>query len=400
MKMSIKQILISCLFVAFLASCDDRGNEIAPGSNYNQIASLYIVNKENKKITSLQEVQPIESSISEESTQHTLQFQFSLYKENPSEVLLSIEPDSSAIVNYNQIHNTHYLPLPKEKYTFTKTLTAKEGSVTSNPGEVNITADNSLLEDQVYMLALTANSQTPGVSVMQTSKTLFYTIVRSKGKIKTSVALKRNLYLAIKGGYIRDIGNTFTMEALIYVNKFRGAEDFGDVGISTFMGTEGAALLRFGDSGVPANHLQALGQDIGVEFKPKKWYHIAIVVDGDNNRTTAYVDGKKVSSFQGARGLGEFFIGKSYNDNRGIDAKFAEVRLWKTTRSAIEISENMTGVDPTHTGLYAYWKMNEADGVTIPDASGNGRTLTLRAQQAGEGADQVELVPEDGITIE
>ena len=124
-----------------------------------------------------------------------------------------------------------------------------------------------------------------------------------KGQIKSTLAVTRDEYLEVdNGGYpsVSDIGRTFTMEGLINIQKFRSnPDDPGEAGISTFMGTEGKTLLRFGDSGVEPDHLQANGQDIGVKFKTNQWYHIALVVDG--SKTTAYVNGKKITEFKGSR---------------------------------------------------------------------------------------------------
>ena len=147
------------------------------------------------------------------------------------------------------------------------------------------------------------------------------------------------------------------------------------------MGTEGATLLRFGDHGNLPDRIQPNGQgtELPVSLKTDKWYHVAFVVDG--NKCYGYINGEKVGEFNKGGRLGEFFIGRSYNENRGIVARFSEIRLWSVARSGAQIKENMYKVSGSTTGLYAYWKMNEVKNNQIPDASNNDRPLILKKQK-------------------
>lgn len=104
-------------------------------------------------------------------------------------------------------------------------------------------------------------------------------------------------------------------------------------------------------------------------------------------------------NYNSANTLSEFLIGKSWSENRGIDAKLAEVRLWNSLRTAQQIKDNMLGVDPGESKLYAYWKMNLVEDNKIVDASGHNRHLTL-ANQQNESTQKITLTPEDGIEIE
>jgi hypothetical protein len=57
-----------------------------------------------------------------------------------------------------------------------------------------------------------------------------------------------------------------------------------------------------------------------------------------------------------------------------------EVRIWNVARTASEIAETMnvslTGSEP---GLVAYWSMNEGEGDTAFDITGNGHDMRLGA---------------------
>ena len=244
-------------------------------------------------------------------------------------------------------------------------------------------------------------SSVSGASVTPNTQLLMVSFEKVKGQIKNTLAVTRDEFLVVNNGYsnVSDIGYTFTMEGLINVQKFRSnPDDPGEAGISTFMGTEGKTLLRFGDSGVDPDHLQANGQDIGLKFKTNQWYHIALVVDG--SKTIAYVNGKKITEFNSPGSLRTFYIGKSWSEGRGIVARFSELRLWNVARTAEQIKDGMYEVNPTENGLYAYWKMNEVKDNKIPDASGNDRDLILYGQASKNGRQTIQLHEEEkGVKI-
>lgn len=399
--MKLKNIFLGMLcFSLFLACEDDNDTGQGLGSGYDQSAALYSVKGNNKNVASTYTAVGMTADISKPETTETFKYMFSLFKENnDKDIVINIDYNPDAVAKYNKTYNKNYELLPKDKVSFSKELTASKGNVNSNYGELSITADNELVEGKTYMIALTASTSSD-VKVLENANTLLYTVVRKRGKIESSFELTRENFMYIDGErYLQSIGGQFTMEALVYVNRFRGDGDMGEAGISTLMGTEGKALLRFGDSSVPPNHLQAIGQDIGIDFKTKKWYHIAVVVDNNSGKSTAYVNGKKIMNYNSANTLSEFLIGKSWSENRGIDAKLAEVRLWNSLRTVQQIKDNMLGVDPGESKLYAYWKMNLVEDNKIVDASGHNRHLTL-ANQQNESTQKITLTPEDGIEIE
>ena len=90
-----------------------------------------------------------------------------------------------------------------------------------------------------------------------------------------------------------------------------------------------------------------------------------------------YVNGKKQS--EGTLSVGNvnlgssnFFIGRSYDDNRWLAGEISECRIWNIVRSQEEIAENPYYVDPQSEGLVAYWKFDEGAGNTVKDHTGNG----------------------------
>lgn len=324
----------------------------------------------------------------------TEEFVVSLVKENFTDVTIKVSVSPEEVQKYNQIYGTDFLPFPKENVQVPEKLVVKAGNVASDVAAIQILAFEQMLDNTPYMFAVTTSSD--DVKMLHTSQTLFYTFEKVRGQIKKTTRTSRQEYFRLENK--KGIGSTFTMEGLIFVEKFRGSGDEGEAGISTFMGVEGATLLRFGDSGIQPNQLQVNGggTHIDVDFKIGRWYHIAVT--SGTGKIIVYVNGEKAGEFSGYGSLvsgDEFYIGKSYSDARGIEARFAELRIWKTARTAEEIRENMYEADPNDPNLYAYWKMNEVKDGKILDASPNGVNLVLYGQSGKSGQQKITIFEEE-----
>lgn len=393
----MKRNLIIGMFLA-LAACapkEDVGGGAKAGGQ-----SAVLLQKDGNKTAEFSSPIALSAQANEVGTQKSVAYQVQLFKENNSNLAAYVTLDDSQVAKYNSLYGTKYTVLPAKYISYTKTLNIKAGNILSDEGTAKVTVSDELKDNTAYMFALRLSSVS-GASVTPNTQLLMVSFEKVKGQIKNTLAVTRDEYLEVdNGGYssVSDIGYTFTMEGLINIQKFRGPGDNGEAGISTFMGTEGRTLLRFGDNGVDPDHLQANGQDIGLKFKTNQWYHIALVVDG--SKTIAYVNGKKVTEFDSSGSLSTFYIGKSWSDYRGIVARFSELRLWSVARTAQQIKDNMYEVNPTENGLYAYWKMNEVKENKIPDASGNNRFLTLQGQANKGGRQTIKLHEEEkGVKI-
>lgn len=384
-----KIFLIPTALLFMMASCA-ADEDIRGGASISQQAVLI----QNNKEVAISAPATISATSTDEGNEKEISYQMRLYKENNQDITATLSVDNEWVKKYNAIYGTSYRALPEKYISFDKELIISQGSISSQQGKAKVLIAPELRSNTPYMFALSVTAVGQGVAVAPSAKTLFVTVEKVKGQIKNTVAIKRDAYFALErgGSDVSDIGSTFTMEGLIFIEKLRSAEDQGEAGISTFMGTEGSTLMRFGDAGVDPDHLQANGQDIGIRFRTGRWYHIALVVDG--GKTIAYVNGTKVTEFNKTGSLGTFFIGRSWSGNRGIEARFSEVRLWKTARTAIQIKDNMFDVNPKTEGLYAYWKMNEVSNNKILDASGNDRNLQLMGQAGKSGVQTISIFNE------
>ena len=393
----MKRNLIIGMFLA-LAACapkEDVGGGTKAGGQ-----SAVLLQKEGNKTAEFSSPVALSAQANEVGTQKSVAYQVQLFKENNSNLAAYVTLDDSQVAKYNSLYGTKYTVLPAKYISYTKTLNIKAGNILSDEGTAKVTVSDELKDNTAYMFALRLSSVS-GASVTPNTQLLMVSFEKVKGQIKNTLAVTRDEFLAVDNGFsnVSDIGYTFTMEGLINVQKFRSnPDDSGEAGISTFMGTEGKTLLRFGDNGVEPDYLQANGQKIDMKFKTNQWYHIALVVDG--SKTIVYVNGKKITEFDSPGSLRTFYIGKSYSESRGIVARFSELRLWKIARTAEQIKDGMYEVNPSESGLYAYWKMNEVKDNKISDASGNNRDLILYGQASKNGRQTIQLHEEEkGVKI-
>ena len=202
------------------------------------------------------------------------------------------------------------------------------------------------------------------------------------------------------GGGVGTLSN-FTLESLVYIEEFPSTQT-----LATLMGIEGQCLLRFGDSGVPLNHLQIATSGgnyelTSVNFETKRWYHIAVVFTLPT--ATVYVDGEKVGesqkfqtgnyswnkkdltsvnlspawSYETNGAARAFWMGYAYDQNRPLPGYMTEMRIWNRALTAEEIAadNHFYEVDPASEGLFSYWKVTAGEGNPIPDATANGNAL-------------------------
>ena len=75
-----------------------------------------------------------------------------------------------------------------------------------------------------------------------------------------------------------------------------------------------------------------------------------------------------------------FYVGKSYDNNRWFDGEISEARVWNRVLSVEEINakNHFYKVDAASEGLVAYWKFNEGTGNVITDVT-NGYNLVANS---------------------
>ncbi len=197
----------------------------------------------------------------------------------------------------------------------------------------------------------------------------------------------------VDAGPLNLSGPALSLECWFKANTFKT----GGAPISSLLGLEdggpNTALLRLGDGGVPANQLQFVLQVGGTTRKlvsptplvAGTWYHVAATFDGASMKI--YLDGALNASLNApgaAVANAGFALARNYSNARCLDGALDEARAWTRALTPAEIAANACAVPPAASGLEAYWKCNEAPGLTAADATGHGHTGTLVAMTAAD----------------
>lgn len=142
--------------------------------------------------------------------------------------------------------------------------------------------------------------------------------------------------------------------------------------------------IRFGDAMIDYDLLQikTLGSQVNTvtHFSPNKWYHVAFVHDA-SGLLTIYINGVKDVTLQTKGGPLTFTFlemvcsGSTYFKN---NCKLAQVRLWRKAITPTQIISNMYyAVRSTDPNLMGYWKLDEGQGNTFEDCTGQGRDMAV-----------------------
>ncbi len=164
----------------------------------------------------------------------------------------------------------------------------------------------------------------------------------------------------------------------------------------SIMGVEGVFLLRTEDSQfqlICGGDKKTNGEyneiKLATPWKTGEWVHLAAVYSRSEGKAYLYVNGEQKATADlkdhgvDMNGVGaqwqlpfSFIIGNACDGNRYVQGNIAYTRVWKSARSASDITGNMYKADASGSDLIASWYFNEGNGNTIADHSGNGRTLT------------------------
>ena len=133
-----------------------------------------------------------------------------------------------------------------------------------------------------------------------------------------------------------------------------------------------------GDGGSTGNHSQIWSPVLSPTISAGVWYHIAVSYASTAGTLKFYVNGAQLGSDVAtvsthATSTDAFLMGYfAYGGNNYLNGQVASIRIWNTTRSITEISNNMSICIPSATGLVASWVFPSQ---ALTDASGNNNTL-------------------------
>lgn len=301
------------------------------------------------------------------------------------EVTITYAVDPAMVDVFNKVFKMNTVMLPEEFYTISDLhTTIQPGMVAAASINIQLSNLENIEPDYTYCLPVTvANASIP---VLESMRTKYY-ILRGASLINWVTNLNENyLSLAAPSGATGLGGmSQITVEALIRPNADFG--DGNDAGISTLLGIEGNKLLRFGDAGVDPLQLQfAASPNVTNSqwtIEKEKWQFITFTYDSSTGICQFYVDGIQKGGDVTSTNRGtvswnssQFYVGKSYSDNRDFSGDMGELRVWNRvlTKEEIQSKNHFYKVDVDANGLVAYWKMNEGAGNSILDYA-NGYNL-------------------------
>ena len=403
-QITLNSLLLSALLALGLVACDSK-SDLEPGSLTRDTAAVLNLVKGDGKMGQASPYKITSFVISDpEITSQDVTMNVQLFRPAEETRKVTLAVDKEAADRYQHLQGQAYKLLDPSMITLPEQVVVKKGATYSDNFTIKVSVPETLEPNTKYLFAIALTEVECSTVISPIHSIALFTVERfvESDDILKSVRLTRDLYFTLAQPFGNKGDEAMTLETLINVEKFRTPEDPGEASISTLMGVEGGTLLRFGDSGVPDNQLQANGTRVDFTFETGKWYHIAMTIaDGI---TKVYINGDLKATFPKGGSLSggdPFLIGRSYSGGRGIQARLSEVRVWSVARSAEEIKDNMYKVDAKSDGLLAYWHMITADGSVVSDATGNNYDLLQKGQAAKSGDQPVEIYEESSpITIE
>lgn len=315
--------------------------------------------------------------------------------------------DKTALDNFNRRNGTEYAMVPQEYVSFPAEVVIPAGSSMT---EVELTITSFDGEAGVEYAAPIKIVAADGVDVSNGSNAFVYTfgkpLVQKCPKFFWDNAMELtwpetvelpNLTLEWWVRVVNTSGNggfsTNNQAVFNFKANYELYIRFGDL---TYGGSDRRPgkheFLQIKTMGIDANYDSGDPKDEAKKLPWGEWIHFAHTYDGATGEVILYKNGVEVNRANGAAGskfeiTGVQMCSSGYTYFRDY-MEFAQVRLWKTTRTASQIAKYMKKeVKYTDPNLVFYLPMNEGSGSTLHDVTGNGHDAVIGSKDGG-GNDQ------------
>lgn len=302
--------------------------------------------------------------------------------------------DTAVVNEYNRLNETPYASLPQESFSLSSEETTIEaGASVSTPITLTVPPYSEALKasGKKYAIGFRLENTSGNASVLPSGSKIVY--ILDQVVIQPVVVLDQSHY--VSQNLVKNYPLTeWTVEMninkhILYTEVGRGNNQ------AIFAAGPDEIYIRFGDAPIEGNRLQIKTQGTQMNslalFNEHTWYHLAFVCTG--TKLYLYVNDQLDNSMD--------LPGKTTNVNSiNIcspstywlgNAMYSEVRFWQRARSQAEIANNMYACDPTTPGLITYYKMNEGEGYSFRDASGNGNNAETNGQAVPEWIQDVRI---------
>ena len=302
--------------------------------------------------------------------------------------------DTAVVNEYNRLNETPYASLPQESFSLSSEETTIEaGASVSTPITLTVPPYSEALKasGKKYAIGFRLENTSGNASVLPSGSKIVY--ILDQVVIQPVVVLDQSHY--VSQNLVKNYPLTeWTVE--MNINKHVLYTEVGRGNNQAIFGAGPDEIyIRFGDAPIEGNRLQIKTQGTQMNslalFNEHTWYHLAFVCTG--TKLYLYVNGQLDNSMDLP---GKTTIVNSINICSPStywlgNAMYSEVRFWQRARSQAEIANNMYACDPTTPGLITYYKMNEGEGYSFRDASGNGNNAETNGQAVPEWIQDVRI---------
>lgn len=305
--------------------------------------------------------------------------------------------DKTLLAEYNRKHETNYKAINPQHITFPEKITIKAGSISADPINIDIAEfDDPGVQ---YAIPIAIKNVVGGIEKAQSSSKFVIALVKPLQQSVPTFQYFNKMQADPSQEWGLILPN-YTLEWWCKMSAF----SVNNQAIFNSGGGDTNLYIRFGDlvyaqgSRYVYNFLQI--KTMGTQFdsgdptagkglEANKWYHFAITYDAATGISLLYVDGVQTAQLGTSAGKPMRFdrfqmvsSGAQYFKDK---CELAQVRLWKTTRTANQIRKNMySAVEYTNSDLVLYLPMDQAnstnntDGtITLLDVSGNNHHVQI-----------------------
>lgn len=329
------------------------------------------------------------------------------------EVMGSIVSDLSLVDSYNTEHGTAYLPMPENIFEIPAVdFIIARGQTESNTMRVNFTGTlYGLSQGSTYLLPVVAvidetvtDECTQGNLVTYIALDVDRELVYTPGLRFSSSSSSMRKALSF-GEAVDMTDNTHTFEMRIFPYSWHSGTNYLGTWRGLDRGNRDEAFsgceIRVQGSGKSNIGNRQCDLTTVNDNKPAistgEWHTITITCDGAQTGQNSeiayrlYYDGELIAEAAPTKRFGpassqRFQVGYSLNGfqfgntsaSYYYDGLIGEIRIWKDCLTQEQIKANLRTVEnPSAEQMYAYWKLDEGEGLLLKDSSGNGRDLTF-----------------------
>lgn len=373
-KIALNFIALGLGALAFTA-CDDAKNDV--------IDNLVYISEGTGS-------SPVEEIVMNNTDQvYTSTFTVSMSKPAVTDTKITLTLDPATLDNYNRRNGTEFAVIPAEYVSYPAEVVIQAGM-----SAVTVPVEFTSFEGEkgVDYAAPFCIKDAQGEIISGGAKSLIYTFGKPLTQMAPGFYHSNEMSIPFPEGGV-ELPN-FTVEWWCRVTNSSGTGGFSINNQAIFAFNANYELyVRFGDITYGYGNynflqIKAMGVDANYDsgdpaknpLKWGEWMHFAHTYDAATGKCTLYMNGKEVNTCNGGAGNVHTFTGCTMfgSDMQRDKIEMAQLRMWKTTRTEAQIQKFMKkSVKYTDPNLLFYIPMDEGQGSTLQDVTGNGYDLTV-----------------------